>query len=174
MDPEHRPFYVEDRPLPRRPGLMGEINSSVDSIDREPTILAGTVSTFQAKNTQPVSVIYAPRLRQTTYPPVSKTWRNVRVKHGRENMTLGRTLMPASATKIRVALRVVPPSRLNTKAAPVSLLGGLFLRSAGRSGSRGSGPVLIRPSVRPMVAGALFREMAGFRLRSCSASATSR
>ena len=85
MDPEHRPFYVEDRPLPRRPGLMGEINSSVDSIDREPTILAGTVNTFQAKNTQPVSVIYAPRLRRTTYPPVSKTCRNVRLKHGREN-----------------------------------------------------------------------------------------
>ena len=34
--------------------------------------------------------------------------------------------------KTRVALRVVPPSLLNANAAPVSLFGGLFLRSAGR------------------------------------------
>jgi len=56
------------------------------------------------------------------------------------------------------------------KAAPVSLLGSLFLRSAYLPSSRGSSPILIRPSVRPMVAGALSREMAGFRTRSASAT----
>jgi len=105
----------------------------LNSIDRELTTLTGTMNAFQARDTRPASVIYASQLGRTTYPPVEKTCRNVRLKHGAENMVLGRTLMPASAAKIRVALRVVPLFLLNGIAATVSLLGsftGLSLRSA--------------------------------------------
>jgi len=57
----------------------------------------------------------------------------------RENVVLGRTLMPASATKNKGGTaRVVPPSLLNTRGAPVSLFGSLFLRSVGCSSACGS------------------------------------
>lgn len=83
---------------------------------------------------------------------------NVRLKPVTERMELGRTLMPASAANIRVALQVVPPSLLSAIAAPISLLEsftGLFLHSANRSSSCDSSPIFTRPSIRPMVAGML-------------------
>ena len=73
-------------------------------------------------------------------------------------LELYRTLMAASATKIRVALQVVPPSLSSAMAALMSLLEsftGSFLHSANLSSTWNSSPILKRPSMRPIVVGIL-------------------
>ena len=117
--------------------------------------MARTMNASQAKNTNSKRHIHV-LIGANKVPSRREDLRSVRFNPF--PLRLSRTLIPASAAKIRVALQVVPPSLFSATAAPISLLEsftGSFLRSASRSSSCGASPILTRPSMRPMVAGIL-------------------
>ena len=90
---------------------------ALDNTNRELTTLTGTMNTSQAKPTE----------------------HQIKTRYG--GCGVWSHLDARKRCKIRVVLRVVPPSLLSTIAALVSLLEsftGLFLHSANRSGSCGS------------------------------------
>ena len=86
----------------------------LDNTNRELTILTGTMNTSQAKPAE----------------------HQIKTRYG--GCGVGSHLDARKRCKIRVVLRVVPPSLLSTIAALLESFTGLFLHSANRSGSCGS------------------------------------